>query len=109
MKKTLTINISGIVFHIDEDAFDKLQVRWALAAGYRVSDLQLAHRSIPPLVSFQYILARRLVFKKIQAALGGRVRWCISGAAPLNPEVGRFFHAADIDLPLPLPCAAQPF
>jgi long-chain acyl-CoA synthetase len=41
-------------------------------------------------------LARRLVFKKIQAALGGRVRWCISGAAPLNPEVGRFFHAAGI-------------
>ncbi len=26
MKKTLTINISGVVFHIDEDAFDKLQI-----------------------------------------------------------------------------------
>ena len=69
---------------------------WALAVGYRVSDLQLAHRSIPPLVSLQYKLANRLIFKKIQAALGGRVRWCISGAAPLNPEVGRFFHAAGI-------------
>jgi long-chain acyl-CoA synthetase len=69
---------------------------WALAVGYRVSDLQLAHRSIPPLVTLQYKLAHHLVFKKIQAALGGRVRWCISGAAPLNPEVGRFFHAAGI-------------
>jgi long-chain acyl-CoA synthetase len=70
--------------------------RWALALGYRVSDLQLTHQSIPPLVSLQYRLARRMVFKKIQAALGGRVRWCISGAAPLNPEVGKFFHAVGI-------------
>ena len=26
MKKTFTINISGIIFHIDEDAFEKLSV-----------------------------------------------------------------------------------
>jgi long-chain acyl-CoA synthetase len=70
--------------------------RWALAVGYRVSDLELKNRPIPTVVSLQYKLANRLVFKKIQAALGGRVRWCISGAAPLNPEVGRFFHAAGI-------------
>jgi long-chain acyl-CoA synthetase len=70
--------------------------RWALAVGYRVSDLKVNRRSIPTLVTLQYQLASRLVFKKIQAALGGRVRWCISGAAPLNPEVGRFFHAAGI-------------
>jgi long-chain acyl-CoA synthetase len=70
--------------------------RWALAVGYRVSDLQLAHQPIPPLVSLQYKMATRLVFRKIQAALGGRVRWCISGAAPLNPQVAKFFHAAGI-------------
>ncbi len=70
--------------------------RWALAVGYGVSDLRLNHRPIPPLVALRYKVAHRLVFSKIQAALGGRVRWCISGAAPLNPEVGRFFHAAGI-------------
>ena len=70
--------------------------RWALTVGYRVSDLQLDHRPIPPAVALQYKLANRLVFSKIKAALGGRLRWCISGAAPLNPEIGRFFHAAGI-------------
>lgn len=70
--------------------------RWAMAVGYRVSDRQLDHRPIPPVVALQYKLANRLVFSKIKAALGGRVRWCISGAAPLNPEIGRFFHAAGI-------------
>lgn len=70
--------------------------RWAFAVGYEVSGLRLNHRPIPPLVALRYKVAHRLVFSKIQAALGGRVRWCISGAAPLNPEVGRFFHAAGI-------------
>ncbi|MFZ0727293.1 MAG: long-chain fatty acid--CoA ligase [Desulfobacterales bacterium] len=69
---------------------------WAMRVGYKVSDLKLSHRPIPAKVALQYKLAHRLVFGKIQAALGGRVRWCISGAAPLNPEVGRFFHAAGV-------------
>jgi long-chain acyl-CoA synthetase len=70
--------------------------RWALDIGYRVSDFKLNHRPVPPAVAIQYKLANRLVFRKIKAALGGRVRWCISGASPLNPNVARFFHAAGI-------------
>ena len=70
--------------------------RWAFDIGFRVSDFKLNHHPIPPAVAIQYKLADRLVFRKIKAALGGRVRWCISGAAPLNPKVARFFHAAGI-------------
>ena len=70
--------------------------RWALDIGFRVSDCKLKHHPIPPALAIQYKLANLLVFKKIKAALGGRVRWCISGAAPLNPKIARFFHAAGI-------------
>jgi long-chain acyl-CoA synthetase len=70
--------------------------RWAMAVGYKVGDLRLDHRPISPLMGLQYKLANRLVFEKIRSALGGRVRWCISGAAPLSPEVGKFFHAVGI-------------
>ncbi len=69
---------------------------WALAVGLRVSDLKVAKKPIPTVLGLQYALATKLVFSKVQAALGGRVRWCISGAAPLNPEIGRFFHAAGV-------------
>ncbi len=69
---------------------------WARALGERVSDLKVAKKPVPLCLGLQYALATRLVFGKIQAALGGRVRWCISGAAPLNPEIGRFFHAAGV-------------
>jgi len=69
---------------------------WALAVGLRVSDLKVAKKPVPPLLAAKYALATKLVFSKVQAALGGRVRWCISGAAPLNPDIGRFFHAAGV-------------
>jgi long-chain acyl-CoA synthetase len=69
---------------------------WAVKVGLEVSDLKVAKKPIPPLLALRYKVATKLVFSNVQAALGGRVRWCISGAAPLNPEIGRFFHAAGV-------------
>lgn len=70
--------------------------KWSFAAGYRVSDKIIAGDAIPPLLSFKYSIADRIVFSKLKKALGGRVRFCISGAAPLEPSIARFFHAAGI-------------
>ncbi len=70
--------------------------RWALDVGYQVSDCKLNRRPVPALTALKYKLAHKLVFSKVHEALGGRVRWCVSGAAPLNPDIARFFHAADI-------------
>lgn len=70
--------------------------RWACGVGDRVSDLKLAKQPIPALLHWQYALATKLVFHKIHAALGGHLRWCISGAAPMSPSVAKFFHAAGI-------------
>ena len=69
---------------------------WACEVGRRVSDHLLAKEPIPLATKLQYAVATKLVFSKVQAALGGRVRWCISGAAPLDPSIGRFFHAAGV-------------
>jgi long-chain acyl-CoA synthetase len=69
---------------------------WACAVGDRVSDHLLAKEPVPFVTRLQYALATKLVFSKVQAALGGRVRWCISGAAPLDPSIGKFFHAAGV-------------
>ncbi|MFP4444939.1 MAG: AMP-dependent synthetase/ligase [Desulfosudaceae bacterium] len=69
---------------------------WACRAGEAVSDCKLANRPVPMVLRLQYALATRLVFNRLQADLGGRVRWCISGAAPLDPSIARFFHAAGV-------------
>ena len=70
--------------------------RWACAVGEQVSDLKLKKQPIPLGLGLKYALATKLVFSKVQAALGGRLKWCISGAAPLNPSIAKFFHAAGI-------------
>jgi long-chain acyl-CoA synthetase len=70
--------------------------RWALDVGYQVSECKQQKAPIPALTALKYKLATKLVFSKVHEALGGRVRWCVSGAAPLNPDIARFFHAADI-------------
>lgn len=69
---------------------------WASSVGAQVSDLKLAGKPIPGFLNFKYGLATKLVFQKVQAALGGKVRLCVSGAAPLNPTIAKFFHSAGV-------------
>ncbi|MBF0235353.1 MAG: long-chain fatty acid--CoA ligase [Desulfamplus sp.] len=69
---------------------------WACRVGTEVSRCKVYKIPIPLSISIKYIIARKLVFGKIHEALGGNVKWCISGAAPLNPEIARFFHAAGL-------------
>jgi long-chain acyl-CoA synthetase len=69
---------------------------WALGVGRRVSQLERERRPLPASLRMQHALANRLVFGKLRAALGGRLRFCVSGGAPLSAEIAEFFHAAGI-------------
>jgi long-chain acyl-CoA synthetase len=72
--------------------------RWMFAFARRVGRAYVARRSAGrpsgPLVAAGHWIADRLVFSKMRARTGGRVRYFISGAAPLAPDVNRFFYAA---------------
>ena len=69
---------------------------WAMDIGRRVSRIEQAHSSLPRRLDIQRRVAHRLVFSKIHAALGGRLRFAVSGGAPLGHELAEFFHAAGI-------------
>ncbi len=69
---------------------------WAIGVGREVSRLQQARRPIPASLALKHRIAHRLVFAKLHKALGGRLRFCISGGAPLAKEIAEFFHAAGI-------------
>ncbi|MCF6249297.1 MAG: long-chain fatty acid--CoA ligase, partial [Desulfobacula sp.] len=69
---------------------------WACGVGGQVSELKVARKPIPLGLGIKYKVANKLIFSKIHKALGGNVKWCISGAAPLNPEIAKFFHAAGL-------------
>ena len=51
---------------------------------------------VGPLLRLKHALFDRLVYRKIRAALGGRVKYAWSAAAPLGPRLGHFFRGAGI-------------
>jgi long-chain acyl-CoA synthetase len=66
---------------------------WALGVGKRHS---LARQRGAPGRGLAMRVADRLVFAGLRAAFGGRLRFLISGAAPLSREIAEFFHAAGL-------------
>jgi long-chain acyl-CoA synthetase len=69
---------------------------WAVGVGKQVSQLKQARKPVPTGLGVQCRIADKLVFSKMQAALGGRLRFAVSGGAPLAREIAEFFHAAGI-------------
>jgi long-chain acyl-CoA synthetase len=68
--------------------------RWAIGVGRRVFAHTVARTEPGPLLKLQFAVADRLVFSKIKARTGGRLRLFISGGAPLAREIAEFFGAA---------------
>jgi long-chain acyl-CoA synthetase len=71
-------------------------IDWALRVGRRVSELRQQGKPVPAGLALQHRLADKLVYSKVKAKLGGRLRLPISGGAPLAKEIAEFFHTIDI-------------
>jgi long-chain acyl-CoA synthetase len=69
---------------------------WAVATGKQASKLRQEGKEPSGLLAIKLKIADRLVFDKIKATFGGRVRYFISGSAPLSREIAEFFHACGI-------------
>lgn len=71
---------------------------WALDVGTEASRHRLGGRDVAGMLAVRANLADRLVLSKIREALGGRIRYCISGGAELPMFVAEFFHALGIPI-----------
>ena len=45
---------------------------------------------------FKFAIADKLVFSKLKAKLGGKLRFFVSGGAPLSQSIGEFFEYANV-------------
>jgi long-chain acyl-CoA synthetase len=86
--------VSGMV---EEEGGVRLRIfNWAFGVGRRVSRLRQERRPVPALLAARYKVADRLVFGKIRARFGGRMRYFVSGSAALSRDVAEWFDAAGL-------------
>ncbi|WP_456696285.1 AMP-dependent synthetase/ligase [Aeromicrobium sp. P5_D10] len=71
---------------------------WSLTVGRRRAAALQAGRPITGLLALQVRLADALVFRRVRAVLGGEIRACLTGAAPISHDVLEFFHGAGIPI-----------
>ncbi|RYZ99491.1 MAG: long-chain fatty acid--CoA ligase, partial [Proteobacteria bacterium] len=69
---------------------------WAIGVGKQVVELQAAGKSPGVALRAQHALAAKLVFGKVSSRFGGRLKFCISGSAPLAPSIQMFMHAVGV-------------
>jgi len=69
---------------------------WAKRAGEQWATLTLAGLPIPGTLALKKKVADKLVFSKLRARTGGRIRFFVSGAAPLSADIAKFFYSAGL-------------
>ena len=69
---------------------------WAVRVARAWAEARLAGRRANPALALQHALADRLVYAKVRARMGGRVRYFLSGGAPLDPALGIFFFGLGV-------------
>jgi long-chain acyl-CoA synthetase len=88
---------SAVVAKFDEaTGLKRRLVDWSLPLGREVSRLESEGKAIPRGLAFRHRIADRLVFSKIRARMGGRLRIPGSGGAPLAKEIAEFFDAIGV-------------
>jgi long-chain acyl-CoA synthetase len=71
---------------------------WAIKVGTQAAAYLKRNQQPTGFLSMKYNLANKLVFSKLKERVGGRLRFFISGGAPLSKEIGEFFMAAGLPI-----------
>lgn len=71
---------------------------WALATGMEISQIRQHGGEPGPALALRGLVADRMVFGRLHQRLGGRLRYFISGGAPLSKDLADFFHACGLQI-----------
>ncbi len=91
---------SGVSIRMKEaTAFQQWAYKVALGIGYKVADARLANQPVPAHLALAFKLARWLVLDNVRKIIGiHHARYAVTGAAPISPELIRWFTAIGLDL-----------
>lgn len=91
---------SGLILQLkDSTRLEQLAFKWAMNVGRKKSDYTLNARTPPWSIKAMFKMMDFLVLKNLKKFVGlERVRFCLSGAAPISPDLLRFYHSLGIDI-----------
>jgi len=87
---------SAIHAQLGNNPLKQKAFQWAVQVGLKAGEYRLNRKPIPLTVFAEYQLAQKLVLNKIREAFGGRLRFAISGGAPISQDIELFFHACGV-------------
>ena len=87
---------SAIHAQLGNNLLKQKAFHWAVQVGMKAGEYRLAHKPLPIALFAEYQLAQKLILNKIRDAFGGRLRFAISGGAPIPKDIELFFHACGI-------------
>lgn len=79
-----------------EGGLKKAIFDWSIRTGKKMREVERSGRKPGWLLQRQYDFADKKVLSKIRGLFGGNLRLAVSGAAPINPDILRFFDAAGV-------------
>ena len=91
---------SGVALRMREaTALGRLAYGWAVGVGMRMADGRIAGRRPSPLLRLLYRVANLIALDNVKRSMGlHRVRGAATGAAPIAPELIKWFMALGIDM-----------
>jgi long-chain acyl-CoA synthetase len=88
-----------ILATMGNESFMKQKVFWwAVNVGKKCIRKEVVGKKPGPILSMQRKNADKLVFSKIKQQVGGKLRYFVSGGAPLPAEIGEFFNAIGVTI-----------
>lgn len=82
----------------DATWFQKKIYDWAVKVGKSYAELTDKGKTSTLYLKVKYAIAHFLIFQKIHDIFGGNIRFMISGAAPISPNIIRYFHWVGLDI-----------
>jgi long-chain acyl-CoA synthetase len=75
---------------------DKPQLRQAVEVGVKVRTMKEAGQQVPAELQQHFDAAEEKLFKNVRGLFGQNIRECVTGAAPISPEILEFFFACGV-------------
>lgn len=76
----------------------KVFIHWGVRIARRWAKIKIIHRKKKFLVSFAHLFFEATFYRNLRKRMGGRLRFFVSGGAPLNPEIAAFFYGAGMKI-----------